>query len=139
MKKIFKFFNNTGDAFYIILRVVAGLLFLQHGLQKLFGMFGGLDGAGAFAAAFTLFWFIGILELVAGLSFTLGIFVRPLALLASIEMIVAYIWMHSPNNIFPILNFGELPLLNFVIFLYLLSQGARSWSLEKVIFKKEFF
>ena len=119
---------------YFVFRVIVGLLFMQHGMQKLFGMFG-------FQAAplVSLFGLAGIIEFFGGLAIVLGFFTRLTALIAATEMIVAYIIAHLPNGLVPILNQGELALLYFASFLILIVYGARKLSLERAILKKEVF
>ena len=133
---IFEKYVNK-DYFYFVFRVLVGLLFLEHGLQKLFGMFGGLGGNSA--ELFSLMGLAGTIETLGGLGIALGLFVRFWAFFAAIEMLVAYFMVHVPNGPIPLLNFGELPLLYFATFLVLMAFGARRWSLEKVIFKREVF
>ena len=67
----------------------------------------------------------------------LGLFTRYAALVAALEMIVAYVYSHVPKGYFPPQNGGELAVLYFAIALVLLSQGSRAWSLERSMFKKE--
>ena len=122
------------DYAYFIFRVLVGLLFLQHGLQKLFGMFGGKS-----AELFSIMGLAGIIEFLAGISIALGIFARFGAFFAALQMAVAYFMAHAPQGLIPILNMGELALLYFAAFLAIMAFGARRWSLEKAIFKKEFF
>ena len=130
-----KFVNK--DYFYFVFRVLVGLLFLQHGLQKLFGMFGGLGGQPA--ELFSMMGLAGLIEFLGGLAITLGIFIRLAAFVASLELLTAYFMAHIPNDLIPILNQGELALLFVASFLVIMAFGARKWSLEKAIFKKEFF
>ena len=132
-----KFVNK--DYFYFIFRVLVGLLFLQHGFQKLFGMFGGLGGSGQPVALISQIGLAGIIEFTAGLAITFGLFARLGALIAALEMIIAYFIAHTPNGLIPLVNGGELALLYVAAFLVIMAFGARKWSLEKVIFKKEVF
>lgn len=114
-----------------ILRIGAGLLFMQHGLQKLFGVLGGFGGTpGATAPLMSLMGIAGVLELVGGLLLVLGLFVRPVALILTMEMIVAYIQSHLPNGGFPIQNGGELALLYALVFLFLAARGAGPISVD---------
>jgi putative oxidoreductase len=107
-----------------LVRVVAGLLFFQHGLEKLFGFAGarpeptlwGIRGVG------------GILETVA-----LGLFTRPVAFILSGEMAVAYFRSWAPRGFFPIANGGEEATLNAFIFLWLVAAGGGAWSLDAVL------
>src|SRR5687767_10436782 len=84
-------------------RVVAGLLFLQHGLEKLFGFAG--------ATPEPTLWSIrglgGMLETVGGPMLALGIFTRPTAFILSGEMAVAYFRTWASRGFFPIANGGE--------------------------------
>jgi len=130
-----KFVNK--DYFYFVFRVLVGLLFLQHGLQKLFGMFGGLGGNSA--ELFSLMGLAGIIETLGGLGIAFGLFARLWAFFASIELLIAYFMAHVPNGLIPIVNKGELALLYVAVFLVIMAFGARRWSLEKAIFKKEIF
>ena len=127
-----KYINK--DYAYFIFRVLVGLLFLQHGLQKLLGMFGGKS-----AELFSIMGLAGIIEFLAGISIALGLFARFGAFFAALQMAVAYFMAHAPQGLIPILNMGELALLYFAAFLVIMAFGARRWSLEKAIFKKEFF
>ena len=120
---------------YIIclVRIVAGLLFMQHGLEKLFGFAGarpeptlwGIRGVG------------GILEAVGGPMLALGIFTRPTAFILSGEMAVAYFRSWAPRGFFPIANGGEEATLNAYIFLWLAAAGAGAWSLDAVIHERQ--
>lgn len=122
------------DLFYFVFRVFVGLLFAQHGAQKLFGMFEFSQ-----VPLFGLMGLAGIIELFGGLAIAFGLFTRLAAFVAAIEMVTAYFMMHVPAGPVPILNQGELALLFFASFLVLMVYGAKKWSLEKAIFKKEFF
>ncbi len=125
------------DYFYFVFRVFVGLLFLQHGLQKLFGMFGGLGGQPA--ELFSLMGLAGIIETFGGVAIALGLFTRLVAFVTAVEMAVAYFMAHAPNGPIPLTNFGELPLLYFASFLVIMVYGAGKWSLEKALMKKEVF
>ena len=110
---------------YALFRIVAGFLFLFHGLQKLFGMFGG-----QVVPAFGLAWFAGAIELVGGLLIMIGLFTRGAAFIASGEMAVAYFMVHQPQALWPIQNRGELPALYCFAFLYIAARGAGIWSVD---------
>jgi putative oxidoreductase len=114
-----------------ILRIGTGLLFMQHGLQKLFGLFGGFGGApGATAPLASLMGVAGALELVGGLLLILGLFVRPVAFILAVEMIVAYVQAHLPQGGMPIQNGGELALVYALIFFFLAARGAGPISVD---------
>jgi putative oxidoreductase len=117
--------------FYFVFRVLVGLLFAQHGLQKLFGLLGGNQ-----ASAFSLMWFAGVIELFGGILIAVGLLTRLVALIAGVEMLVAFFKAHAPQGLIPIMNKGEPALLFFAAMLVLLTQGAKKWSLDSIIFRK---
>jgi putative oxidoreductase len=106
----------SADAAYLILRVGAGFLFLCHGLQKLFGLFGGINGGPVPLAS--RFGVAGVIELVGGLLLIFGFFTRPVAVILLGEMVVAYIIAHLPRGAAPLQNGGEVALLYALIFLF---------------------
>jgi len=105
------------DVAFVFLRVATGLLFMTHGLQKLFGLFGGL-GNGATAPLASRLGVAGGLELIGGLLLAAGLFTRPVALVLAGEMIVAYVIAHLPRGVMPLQNGGELAVLYALIFLF---------------------
>ena len=112
-----------------LLRVFAGLLFLAHGLVKLFGF-----PAGAQPGQVPLFGLMGagaIIELVTGTLIVLGLFTRPAAFIAAGQMAVAYWMFHAPSGLYPILNGGELAILYCFVFLYLAAAGPGAFSLDR--------
>ena len=118
-----------------LLRVVTGLMFMQHGVQKLFGLLLPPDRPWNGAPpAFTQFWFAGILETFGGALIVLGLFTRPLAFLLSGEMAVAYFQAHAPRSLFPILNGGEPVVLFSFIYLYFFAAGGGPFSLDAMLF-----
>jgi putative oxidoreductase len=119
-----------------LLRVVAAFAFSSHGLQKLFGFFGGMGGKGITAAFPSLPWFAGGLEVVGGLLLLLGLVTRPVAFLLSGEMAVGYFLMHYPRGFFPITNGGELAAVYSFLFLYLSLAGPGPISLDALVRKK---
>ena len=136
-----KCIKKYGDTAYPIFRIVIGLLIALHGAQK-FGIIGEGTVAG-FAGLFGLPVWVGFIvafiELVGGLAILFGLFTRPAAFFAGIEMLVALLFYHLPNGLNPLTNGGELALLFLVSFLVIYIQGAKKWSLEKKLFKKEKF
>ncbi|MAE13675.1 DoxX family protein [Candidatus Woesearchaeota archaeon] len=135
----FEWCKQNKESWYAIFRIFVGLMFLQHGLQKVFGLLGGVGGASV--ELFTLMGAAGIIELITGITITLGLFTRPSATLAAITMAVAFIYVHAwqGTSWIPALNGGELALLYFAAFLVLGSYGAGKWSLETKLWKKEKF
>jgi len=122
--------ENYTSYFYFVFRVLVGLLFAQHGAQKLFGAIGGSQ-----APLLSLMGLAGIIEFFGGLAIALGLLTRLAALLGGIEMLVAYSMVHVSQSFFPILNQGEPALLFFASFLVLLAFGAKKWALDNVLFK----
>ena len=110
---------------YALLRIVAGLLFAQHGVQKLFGWLGGTQMPLASQMGVA-----GIVEAVGGLAVALGLFTSPVAFIASGQMAVAYFQSHLPRGVWPIQNGGELAVLNCFLFLYIASRGSGKWSVR---------
>jgi putative oxidoreductase len=117
---------------HALLRIVTGLLFMQHGVQKLFGLL--IDPSrGPWTGAppmFSQFWFAGVLEVFGGALIVLGFFTRPVAFLLAGEMAVAYFQAHFPRSFWPILNGGEAPVLFCFIYLHLFAVGAGPWSID---------
>lgn len=126
-----------GDYLYFIFRIMVALLFFQHGLQKLFGFFGGINGRGGTVEIWSLLGLAGIIEFIGPIAIILGIFTRPVALLMALEMSVAYFKAHLPAGFIPLVNQGELALLYFAAFIVLVEYGAGKWSLDKKIFENE--
>jgi putative oxidoreductase len=114
-----------------VLRIVTALLFLQHGLAKLFqfphvAMFDQLQ-------LLSLIGLAGVIELIGSILLLLGLFTRPAAFIMSGEMAVAYFIVHAPQSFFPILNQGELAVLYCFVFLYFAVVGAGEWSLDAML------
>lgn len=119
-----------------LLRLVVAFLFIEHGLQKIFGLLGGFGGHGATAPLFSLFWYAGIIECVGGFLLFFGLFTRPVAFILCGEMAVAYFHAHFPRSPWPVISHGELPALYCFVFLYLLFAGPGPISLDRLIRKK---
>jgi putative oxidoreductase len=114
-----------------VLRIVAALFFLQHGLAKHFGFphvasFDNLQ-------VFSLVGLAGAIEIVGSVLLLLGLFTRPVAFIMSGEMAVAYFMAHAPRGFFPILNAGELAALYCFVFLYLAFAGGGAWSIDNMM------
>jgi len=115
---------------YAALRITAGLFFMLHGGQKLFGWFGGVDGAGGTVPLASLIGFAGALELFGGLCVMLGLLTRPVAFVLAGEMAVAYFKSHFPNGFWPIQNHGESAALFCFVFVFFAAHGAGPFSLD---------
>lgn len=127
------FFHNPAiaRATHAALRVLTGLLFMQHGAQKLFGMLGGVDGHGATAQLASLAGVAGVLELFGGFLIVIGLFTRVVAFILSGEMAWAYWMVHvAHGGLVPIYNRGEFAALLCFVFLFLAFNGAGAWSVD---------
>jgi putative oxidoreductase len=119
-----------GPITHAALRIGAALLFMQHGLQKLFGFFGGVGPDGGPVPLISQLGLAGVLETFGGLLLVLGLFTRPVALLLALEMLVAYFQVHFPRGGLPIENRGEVPLLFMLVWLFFAGNGAGPASLD---------
>ena len=122
--------ESAGGITHALLRMVAGLLFMLHGGQKLLGWFGGVNGEGGTVEFMSLYGLAGVLELVGGALIITGLFTRPIAFLLSGEMAFAYFMSHFPNGFWPIENNGEPAALFSFIFLFLAFNGAGQLSVD---------
>jgi putative oxidoreductase len=111
-----------------VFRIVVALLFLAHGLVKLFGFPAGAQPGQVSLAS--IYGIAAILETFGGAAILLGLFTRPVAFVLSGQMAVAYFMAHAPQGVFPVLNGGELAILYSFAFLYLSAAGAGPWSLD---------
>ena len=109
---------------YALLRIVSGLLFACHGLQK-FGLFGGQP-----VPIMSQFGLAGVIELVGGVMIAAGLFTSLVAFICSGEMAVAYFKAHAPGGYLPLQNGGELAVLYCFIFLYVAARGNGTWSVQ---------
>lgn len=108
-----------------IMRIGAGLLYMQHGIQKLFGGLGGTQ-----VELLSQFGLAGVLELIGGAMLVLGLFTRPVAIVQALLMVAAYFVGHAHLGGFPIENAGELALLYAFVFVFLSVAGGGAWSLD---------
>src|SRR5437016_5804510 len=114
-----------------ILRMMVGLLYMEHGLAKVLGF--PLQPNHAPYSPFTLNPGLqGFLELVGGLLLALGLFTRTVAFILAGDMAVAYFMAHAPRGFFPLLNGGELAIVYCFVFLYLWVVGGGEWSLDRL-------
>jgi putative oxidoreductase len=110
-----------------VLRIMTGLLFLEHGTQKLLG-FPPSDHSAP--ALLSLIGVQGVLELIGGFLILIGLFTRPVAFILAGDMAVAYFMAHAPKSFFPTLNGGQLAILFCFVFLYFVFAGAGPWSAD---------
>jgi putative oxidoreductase len=111
---------------FALLRIIAGIMFMLHGTQKLF-VFPGGRGPVPIAS---LAGVAGVIEIVCGFLIAIGLFASFAAFLASGEMAVAYFKAHAPQSFWPVINQGELAVLYCFLFLYIAAHGAGVWSVD---------
>jgi putative oxidoreductase len=130
------FLDRFSPALLSVLRIVAALLFMEHGTAKLLG-FPPTEMFAQPPEMFTLIWFAGVLELVGGALLVLGLFSRPVAFILSGEMATAY-WMgHASQSFYPAQNQGDAAILFCFVFLYFAAAGGGPWSLDNLIFREK--
>jgi putative oxidoreductase len=113
-----------------VLRIMTGLLILQHGTAKYLSIpVGPMNNA----SPLTMGGFAGILELVGGVLIIIGLFTRPTAFILSGMTAVAYFYAHAARSFYPILNGGELAVLYCFVFLYLAAAGGGPWSADRMM------
>jgi putative oxidoreductase len=112
-----------------VLRIVTGLIFLEHGTQKFLSFPAG-DMAGMGWALSSPGHYAGIIELVTGALIILGWFTRPAAFVASGMCAVAYWMAHAPQNFFPVNNGGDAAILYCFVFLYFVFAGPGAFSID---------
>jgi putative oxidoreductase len=121
-----KFLDKYADHTYALLRIVSGLLFMAHGVQKLFNFPNDfpypLNPMMTTAAG---------IEMVGGALIVLGLFTRPAAFISSGMAAVGYWMVHGAKGLYPITNGGETIVLYCFIFLFIAARGAGIWSLDK--------
>jgi putative oxidoreductase len=109
-----------------ILRIVAALLYIEHGTQKLLGFPVWANPVPLDA----LLLLAGVLELGGGVLLLIGLFTRPVAFVLSGMMAVAYWMAHAPASFFPVNNRGDAAILFCFVFLYLVFAGPGPWSID---------
>src|SRR3546814_4784239 len=122
---IMKFLGVFGEQAYALLRIVAGLLFLAHGVHKFF----------SFPVAFPMplnpmLHAAGVIELVSGGLIATGLFTRPAAFIASGMAAVGYWMMHGSKGLYPIVHGGATIALSCFVFLFITTRGAGIWRVE---------
>ncbi len=113
-----------------VLRIMSGLLLLQHGTTKYLSI---PPSPMNNASPMTMGGAAGIFELVGGVMLVLGFFTRPVAFVLSGVMAIAYFYAHAPRGFYPILNGGELAVLYCFVFLYLAAAGGGTWSVDRMM------
>jgi putative oxidoreductase len=129
------FLNRNQPYMIAVLRIVAALIFMEHGTQKLFGF--PAPSERGMPELFSLSGIGGVMEFVGGLLITFGLFTRPVAFLLSGEMAVAYWMFHAPRSFFPILNEGDAAILYCFVFLLLGFTGPGAWSIDGALARRD--
>ncbi|MBD8906290.1 DoxX family protein [Methylorubrum zatmanii] len=109
-----------------VLRIVAALIFMAHGTQKILGF----PASQMNPPLLSLLGAAGLLELIGGALLLIGLFSRPVAFLLSGQMAFAYFMAHAPKSPFPALNGGDAAILFCFVFLYIAFAGPGPWSLD---------
>lgn len=125
-----KFLSRFSEFGYFIFRLGVAFLFVFHGLQKLFGWYGG-----PVVPLMSLRGLAGVIEVAAPALLAVGLFTRLTAFLAAGEMLTAYYLSHMPIGRWPIQNRGELALLFFLAFMYMMVRGGGKYSLDRLVRK----
>jgi putative oxidoreductase len=125
------FLARTSPILLSVLRIVTGLLFIEHGTQKWLLFPGGTTRA----TVENLGGIAGLFELVGGALIIVGLFTRPVAFVLSGVMAFAYFIGHAPQGFWPLLNRGELAALYCFVFLYMAAAGGGPWSLDRMMRK----
>jgi len=122
------FLANLQPQLLSILRIMSGLLFLEHGSAKLlhFPHIAMFDGKPS-----TMILVAGTIELVGGALVTVGLFTRWAAFIMSGEMAVAYFMAHAPRGFYPVINMGEAAILYCFVFLYIAAAGPGPWAISR--------
>ncbi len=132
MANLNSFYSRLSQWMLSILRIASALLFMQHGAQKLFGFLARAQAPSH--PLLSLMGIAGVLEFFGGLPLVLGLFTRPVAVLLSGEMAVAYFMVHAPKAFWPIQNGGDLAFLWSFVFFYIAVAGGGAWSLDRLWF-----
>src|ERR1700761_9714281 len=118
-----------------VLRIITGLMIIQHGMAKLLGFpsvarFANLNPMSLIGAA-------GFIELIGGALLIIGFLTQPVAFIMSGEMAFAYFMAHAPKSFFPLINGGTLAIMVCFTFLYLSTAGAGPWSIDAATMKRD--
>jgi putative oxidoreductase len=116
-----------------LLRLVAALMLMQHGVQKLFGWLVPPDRPAQPLELLSQRGLAGVLEVLGGTLLALGLFTRPVAFILSGLMAAAYFLSHAPDGFWPILNRGELAALYCFLFFYLSARGGGPYSVDALL------
>jgi putative oxidoreductase len=124
------FLKSYAPQLLSLLRIMSGLLILEHGTMKYLNF---PTGPMNNASPTTMGGAGGLFELVCGALVVVGLFTRPAAFLLSGMTAVAYFYAHATRGFFPALNGGELAALYCFVFLYLAAAGGGPFSLDRIL------
>jgi putative oxidoreductase len=137
-----KLYDGLDAWAHVLIRVALGLILIPHGMQKLFGSFGG-PGMSGFAAALQKFgyttawaWPIALLEFVGGILLVIGLFTRPMALAVLIFMLEAARFHMGVGGFFWTARGNEYPLILAAMALYLIIRGGGPYSADSKMSKE---
>jgi putative oxidoreductase len=116
-----------------LLRLMAALMLMQHGVQKMFGLLLPPDRPAQPFELLSQRGLAGVLEVLGGTLLALGLFTRPVAFVLSGLMAFAYFLSHAPDGFWPILNRGELAALYCFLFFYLAARGGGPYSVDALL------
>jgi putative oxidoreductase len=119
-----------------VLRIVVAFLFFQVGSAKWFAFPAAIMPGGGTAPVGSLAWFAGVIEVVGGTLFLLGLFTRPVAFILSGEMAFAYFIGHAGQGFWPVLNLGAPAVFYCFTFLYFSAAGPGPWSLDALLARR---
>jgi putative oxidoreductase len=131
MANLDRFYSAWTPRVLSVLRIVMAFLFIAHGGQKLFGFL----GAPGMTSPPTLsqMWVGGVLEFFGGALLLVGLFTRPVGLILSGMMAVAYFQFHAPGGFWPLLNKGESAVIYCFAFLFFAVAGGGEWALDRLL------
>lgn len=133
MPNLKSFTAQWSPVVHSIMRIFVGLLYMEHGAMKLFGLPAPMEGGTV--ALFSLMGLAGVLEFFGGSLVFLGLFTRPAAFILSGQMAAAYFLAHAPKGFWPGLNQGELAILYCFSFLFFAFAGGGALSLDRILRK----
>ena len=119
------FLDRYAPMLLSVLRIVAGLLFLEHGLMKIVGFPAPMPDVGGIVLV------AGWIELIGGALIALGLFSRIAAFICSGEMAAAYWMVHAKSAMYPVLNGGDAAILFCFVFLYIAAAGPGPWAINR--------
>ncbi len=139
-----KITTSTAGFAPLALRIPAGIIFMGHGSQKLFGWFGGygLEGTGQWMASIgiqpgvLMAALAGSGEFFGGLLLLIGLLTRPAGIVAGFTMLVAIFSVHISNGLFMSNNGYEYALALLAICVSLTISGAGKVSIDELLSRK---